>query len=153
MHQQMKPTALLLTGIALCSACRSTKEQVSHLNSEFDGDSRSYQSLYTWHNVDSTGRYWQYSGDTSFYYHPDSGFYAHSGTFQLYESFLKAYDKAHLSKEQHKRYEQRQVSGTSKKTSSKSACRITFFMAMATILIFFVWRLWKWKCHKRSGGG
>ncbi|MDR2285097.1 MAG: hypothetical protein LBE37_17925 [Sphingobacterium sp.] len=38
---------------------------------------------------DSTGRYWHFTTDSAFYYHPDSGLYAARGMLSMSESNLQ----------------------------------------------------------------
>ncbi len=70
------------------SSCRTVKQKTSTQESMIQKQYTETQSrqaaVSQW--WDSTGRYWSFNSDSAFYYHPDSGLYAGSGTLSVSEN-------------------------------------------------------------------
>lgn len=69
---------LLLT---VCCGCRVNKEKSERLHVDSQSQSRLEASA-SWVQVnsqDSSYRYWYFSGDSSFFFHPDQGLWSRSG--------------------------------------------------------------------------
>ncbi len=67
--------------LIVCCSCRVNKEKnkVLHTDRQID---HSLQSNSTWgqfNSWDSSYRYWHFSGDSGFFFHPDFGLWGHTG--------------------------------------------------------------------------
>ncbi|MFD2557180.1 hypothetical protein [Sphingobacterium tabacisoli] len=75
------------------SSCRTLKqktfEQESMIQKQYTGVQSRQAAMSEW--WDSTGRYWFFSTDSAFYYHPDSGLYATQGMLSMSESNLQVH--------------------------------------------------------------
>ena len=77
----MKTKILYILHLLICSACKINKEKSERLHT----DRRSQGSLETstawtqFNSQDSSYRYWHYTGDSSFFFHPDLGLWSRSG--------------------------------------------------------------------------
>ena len=73
------------------SSCRTLKEkaeqQQSMVQKHYTETQSRQAAMSQW--WDSTGRYWYFTTDSAFYYHPDSGLYAAQGMLSMSESNLQ----------------------------------------------------------------
>lgn len=76
--------------VTLFTACRTAKEKSIHIGaSKQHTEAETHSAIYFWEQQDSNSRYWHYTSDTFFYYHPDRGLYANRGNLSIEEFHLK----------------------------------------------------------------
>ncbi|SKB65015.1 hypothetical protein SAMN05660841_01694 [Sphingobacterium nematocida] len=84
-------THITLVILFTFSSCRTVKEKTTQQSYEREQAYTHWQHKYTeafgW--MDSTGRYWSFSTDSAFHYHPDSGIYAKQGLLSFWEDKLQ----------------------------------------------------------------
>ncbi|MFD2556574.1 hypothetical protein [Sphingobacterium tabacisoli] len=75
--------------ILLCIilSCRTAKEksELLRMNTKAQSVSRTNTSWMQLNRQDSTYRYWHYTGDSIFFFHPDRGLWSRSGQFTYIE--------------------------------------------------------------------
>ncbi|TDQ78155.1 hypothetical protein [Sphingobacterium yanglingense] len=73
--------------LAICYGCKVNKEKSERLLEDRQTQSRleTSTSWLQFNNLDSTHRYWYYTGDSTFFFHPDFGLWGHSGQITYIE--------------------------------------------------------------------
>ncbi|SKB49865.1 hypothetical protein SAMN05660841_00897 [Sphingobacterium nematocida] len=76
----------LLLHLTLYS-CKSqkTSQLTQRMDSQTQSQTRAGTSWLQFNNLDSTHRYWYYTGDSTFFFHPDFGLWGHSGQITYIE--------------------------------------------------------------------
>jgi hypothetical protein len=74
---------LYITLAVLLYSCGLVKDRQTAAQKSMSEDNS--RTELQWAYADSSGRYWQYRSDSTFYYHPDRGLYAAGGELQALE--------------------------------------------------------------------
>ncbi len=77
----MKTKILYILHLILLYGCKINKEKSEriHTDNHSQGSLETSTSWRQFNSHDSSYRYWFYTGDSSFYFHPDAGLWSHSG--------------------------------------------------------------------------
>jgi hypothetical protein len=77
----MNNKIIVLCAFAICYGCRINKEKSEriHTDNHSQGSLETSTSWTQFNSWDSSYRYWHYTGDSTFFFHPDLGLWSHSG--------------------------------------------------------------------------
>jgi len=86
----MKTIFIILSILFLSGSCRSIKERHdrTETNTTQQALTRQHRS-YMWTHADSAIRYWYYSSDSNFFYHPDYGLQGQGGKLWISEDIQR----------------------------------------------------------------
>ena len=80
-------TQIAFLHLLICSGCKINKEKSERLlmDNQSQGSMQVSSAWRQFNSQDSSYRYWYYTVDSSFYFHPDGGLWGQSGTVQYME--------------------------------------------------------------------
>lgn len=140
----MKNSTFIIFAFITLFSCRTIKqksEQVAYRKEQTLSNWRMQQEE-RFHYIDSSGHYWYFRTDTTFYYHPDSGLQARRGTLSFWK---QQWNTEYRSSSKDSSHSERSINETYsiwKKYVNKSNAYIIVFIVLlaATIFLLFLIR-------------